>query len=66
MGLEELHIPGTKLTPDINLKPNGVLKIKGRGFKIFNNQTSQEIFSWLVFYIEEPSEVTSVMLAFEI
>jgi hypothetical protein len=63
--MEELRILSTKNTPEINLNPEGIIRIKGRS--IHENVTDffAPVEDWVSGYIDVPAEVTCVDMNLE-
>ena len=63
--MEELRILPTKNTPEINLNPEGIIRIRGRS--IHENVTDffAPIEDWVSGYIDVPAEVTCVDMNLE-
>jgi hypothetical protein len=62
---EILHILPTENTPEILLKPEGNIKIKGRGMVLDDTAISTQVMNWLDKYISDPAEITYVSIGFE-
>lgn len=52
-------------TPEIILDPEGVIKIKGRGLFAHKTKLPDTVYQWLDSYLNEPAEMTDVIIAFE-
>jgi len=65
MVLDEVHILPTDRTPEIILNPEGIIKIKGRGLAVNKTEIPKQIINWLNTYINNPAEVTYVIIAYE-
>ena len=65
MTLGELHILPTENTPEFLFRPDGMIRIKGRG--LFQNKTEviEQIMNWIDEYLRNPAEITYVIIAFE-
>ncbi len=63
--MRELGITPTKYTPEIVLKPEGYIKIKGRS--IHENVTDffSPVDKWITEYIEQPADTTVVEMNLE-
>jgi hypothetical protein len=57
---EGIHILPTKTTPEIILKPSGIIKIKGRSTEKKYDTFSKPVFDWADRYICDPAETTNV------
>jgi hypothetical protein len=62
---DSIHILPTENTPEILLKPEGIIKIKGRGMVLDNTAITTQVISWLDKYMSDPAEVTYVSIGFE-
>lgn len=65
MQISELHILSTNNTPGILLKPEGFIRIDGRGLIGYNEETSEQILNWIQEYIKNPAELTIIIIALE-
>jgi hypothetical protein len=65
MVLEKIHILPTDKTPEILLSPDGILKFKGRGLAVNNNEVPAHVLTWIDNYVKRPAEITYVVIAFE-
>src|SRR4030042_4610478 len=65
MVLAEVHILPTDRTPEVILNPEGIIKIKGRGLAVNKTEIPKQIINWLNTYINNPAEVTYVIIAYE-
>ncbi len=65
MKISELHIIQTDNTPGILLKPEGFIRIDGRGLIGHNYETSEKILNWIHEYLKDPAELTVVIIAVE-
>jgi hypothetical protein len=65
MQISELHILPTNDTPGILLKPEGFIRIDGRGLIGHNYETSEQILNWIHEYLENPAELTVIIIALE-
>lgn len=65
MHLKDLHIGPTDSTPEIILKSEGFILIRGRGLIINKFTFNEEVSEWVTDYIRNPAETTSVILSFE-
>jgi hypothetical protein len=65
MTLGELHILPTENTPEFLFRPDGMIRIKGRG--LFQNKTEviEQIITWIDEYLSNPAHETYVTIAFE-
>ena len=61
----EIHILPTDNTPEFLFNPEGIIKIRGRG--LFENKTevTKQIMNWIDEYLNNPAEITYVIIAFE-
>ena len=60
MSVEELKIAATKHTPEIDLNPDGVIKISGRSMIEDVNVFSKQIEAWVNEYIINPADLTRI------
>jgi len=65
MILDELHILPTDNTPEVLLKPEGIIKITGRGLIAEKIEVFGQILNWIDEYINNPADKTDVIIAFE-
>lgn len=65
MQIRELHILSTLGTPEIILKPEGVIRIDGRGLIGHDYEVSEQISNWIREYLSNPPEITVVIIALE-
>ena len=65
MILDEVHILPTDSTPEVFLNPKGIIKIKGRGLIINKFEVLDQIMNWIKEYINNPADITNVIVAFE-
>ncbi|MBP7509069.1 MAG: SiaC family regulatory phosphoprotein [Prolixibacteraceae bacterium] len=63
--MNEVHILPTDNSPEVILKPNGTVKIKGRGMVVNKTRIPEQINDWLDAYLLNPAETTYVIVAFE-
>jgi len=61
----ELHILPTDNTPEFIFRPDGMIKIRGRGLFGGRTETTDQLGNWIDEYITNPTEITYVILAFE-
>jgi hypothetical protein len=61
----EIHILPSDSTPEFRLCSDGMFKIRGRG--LYKNRTEDigQVQEWIDEYLENPAEVTYVVIAFE-
>lgn len=55
-----LKISPTKNTPEVVLKPDGIIRIKGRSMKANLTDFSKQIEDWIDIYISNPADLTCV------
>lgn len=60
-----IHILPTGNTPEFLLDPEGIIKIIGRGLFGSNFDVNKEIINWIEEYINNPAEVTYVIIGLE-
>jgi hypothetical protein len=65
MIIDEVHILPTDNTPEVLLKPEGLIKIRGRGMVVNKTNVPEQINEWLDFYLLNPAEITYVIIGFE-
>ena len=65
MAVSELHIPATNNTPEILLIPNGFIRMDGRGLTGLNIEISEKILFWINEYLNDPQEITEIIVALE-
>ena len=65
MQISELHILPADNTPGILLKPEGFIRIDGRGLIGHNDETSEQILKWIQEYLKNPAELTIIIIALE-
>lgn len=63
--MKELRIAPTKNSPEINLSPDGMLKIMGRSIQENVGEFFESVDAWIKEYIEVPAEVTCVDMNLE-
>jgi hypothetical protein len=63
--MEELRILQTKNTPEIILKPDGTIKIRGRSIHENVTEFFAPVEQWITDYIGHPAEVTCVDMYLE-
>jgi hypothetical protein len=65
MAAVEIHLPPSDRSPEVFLHPDGIIKIKGRGFMFNTTDITQKIANWIDTYLCDPAEITQVTIAFE-
>jgi hypothetical protein len=65
MALGEIHILPTHNTPEFILKPEGIIKIKGRGLIENKVEVIEQIINWIDEYHNNPADITYFIIAFE-
>lgn len=65
MNIEEVHILPTEKTPDVLLKPEGIVKIKGRAIDENVTKYPEQIMNWIDDYLVSPVASTEVIIALE-
>jgi hypothetical protein len=58
--MRELIILPTKDTPEIILKPDGIIKIKGRSTNRYASKYFKKIEDWVDKYVYDPADLTCV------
>jgi hypothetical protein len=61
----EIHILPTNQTPEFIFNCEGIIKIRGRGLYCDKPALSDQIFSWIEDYLNNPAKTTYVTIAFE-
>jgi hypothetical protein len=62
---EEVHILPTNKTPEFLLKPEGIIKIKGRAIDESITKVPDQIVNWIDAYVNDPAKLTEVFIALE-
>jgi hypothetical protein len=65
MIMEEVHILSSDKTPEVLLDPEGTIRIKGRGLSVMKTEFSNQILEWIDMYLNNPAEVTYVIIRLE-
>jgi len=65
LAINKFHILPTKDTPEIIFKPDGFIRIGGRGLMGPNVEISEQILVWIHKYLENPPEITTIIVAME-
>jgi hypothetical protein len=65
MGTGIIHILPTGNTPEFLLKPEGIIKIKGRGLFGDNSEVTEQVMYWIDGYLVNPAEITYIIVALE-
>ncbi len=63
--LNEIHIIPTNKTPEVHMKPDGYIKIKGRAIDESRTGFPEQILNWIDSYLLNPAETTKVIIALE-
>ncbi len=63
--LKNLHIEGTRKTPEVHLDPDGAIKIEGRSIPEDASLFFNEILEWINHYVAFPKEKTIVDINLE-
>ena len=61
----EIHILPTTNSPEFLFRPDGMIKIIGRGLYVNKTEATEQIMNWIDEYISNPAEITYVIIAFE-
>jgi hypothetical protein len=61
----EKKILSTKNTPEISLRPDGIIKITGRSMDGNFSEFSEQIEGWINEYIINPAEITCIDISLE-
>jgi len=65
MDVKEVHILPTNKTPEIILKPAGVIKITGRAIDESRSVFSDQIMGWIDAYLLNPAKLTELSIDLE-
>jgi len=65
MDVKEVHILPTNKTPEIILKPAGVIKISGRAIDESRSVFSDQIMGWIDAYLLNPAKLTELSIDLE-
>src|SRR5450759_3601634 len=65
MATGEIHILPTANTPEFLFRPDGMIKIIGRGLIGNKSEVTEQIGVWIDEYVTKPAEITYVIIAFE-
>jgi len=65
MQLHRLYIPPENKTPEVIFNPSGNLLIKGRAMVTTKPESYNQIMSWIDQYLENPAEMTYLIVALE-
>jgi hypothetical protein len=65
MDVKEVHILPTNKTPEIILKPGGVIKISGRAIDESRSVFSDQIMGWIDAYLLNPAKLTELSIDLE-
>jgi hypothetical protein len=60
MSISELKIPSKNNSPEITLRPEGYVRIKGRWMNGDVVEFSKPIINWIDEYVKDPAELTCV------
>jgi hypothetical protein len=63
--MNNLLIESTKKTPEVSFNTNGRLKISGRSIPEDPTVFYDQLFEWMYFYCQEPSDVTTLDIELE-
>lgn len=63
--MKKVHILPTDKTPEILLKPDGIIKIKGRAIDEDVRKSPTQIMNWIDDYIPNAADITEVTVALE-
>ena len=61
----EIHILPTTNSPEFLFRPDGMIKIIGRGLYVNKTIVTEQILNWIDEYISNPAKDTYVIIAFE-
>ena len=65
MSIGDIHILPTSSTPEYRLYHEGIIKIQGRGLIETKVEISEQIMKWIDNYLQNPAEITYVIISFE-
>ncbi|MEZ4997360.1 MAG: SiaC family regulatory phosphoprotein [Bacteroidales bacterium] len=65
MSFKDLHISPTDNTPEVIIKKEGLIMLRGKGLVINKADFFDEVYNWVCNYAKKPAEITNVILAFE-
>ena len=63
--MKELKILSTKSTPEIILKPDGIIKIRGCSMNVNRTNYFKQIVDWIDKYVCDPADLTCVDIRLE-
>ncbi len=63
--MKEVRIQPTKNSPEIELNPDGLIRISGRSIHENAAEFFEPIVAWISEYIESPSDITRVEVSLE-
>lgn len=63
--MDELKIPPGKNSPDVILRPDGMIKISGRSIHENIIKFYQPVYSWIESYVKSPADITCVDMNLE-
>jgi hypothetical protein len=63
--MNNLLIESTKKTPEVSFNIDGRLKISGRSIPEDPTQFYDQLFEWIYFYCQEPSDTTTLDIELE-
>jgi hypothetical protein len=63
--MEELRIPPTKSTPEVILRDDGIVKIRGRSIHENAADFFVPVEEWILGYIKNPADLTIVDMSLE-
>ncbi len=65
MSIRKIHILPTNNTPEYTLDPEGIIRIQGRGLNETKVEISEQILKWIDDYLQDPAEITYLIISFE-
>ena len=65
MVADAVHILPTEKSPEVYLNPEGTIHMKGRGAIVNRAEFPDQVFEWIDLYVNNPAEVTYVIIDFE-
>ncbi len=63
--MEDYHIEGTRKTPTISLRHDGMIKIEGRSIPENAAMFFEKVVEWIEKYVAAPNDITRVDISLE-
>ncbi len=63
--MEDYHIEGTRKTPTISLRRDGMIKFEGRSIPEDAPMFFEKVVDWIERYVAAPNDITRVDISFE-